>query len=217
MSSALINQASKTDPFWKGTRKNQALSFIDSIESTWKGHEAFALWLIQALKPRTTLDLGFDRALSTIAFTYKNKGDVFAIDWFDEGNYSEKSFALESAFRNVQSAIRMGISKNIHLIIGPFGDISKDWSRKIDLFHMDWIHTYTLASQNYETWKKFLKPDAVILVHDVEAYPSEVGRFFNQLPLPKLIFPHAQGLGIATSNLGLLASIEKEWGLKKLD
>ena len=162
------------------------------------------------LKPKTIVDLGFDRGLSTLAFAYRNTGHVFGIDWFDGVNYATKCFALDSAFRNISNAIRFHYAKNIHLIVGPFSDIAKKWVRKIDVLHIDWAHTYVLASRHYENWKQFLNPDSVILTHDVEVYPDETGRFFHELPMAyKLIFSHSQGLGIATNNEAVFKEIKK--------
>jgi len=192
-------------------RKDTALSFIDSIESTWKGHEPFAIWLVQRLKPKTIVDLGFDRGLSTIAFAYRNRGHVYGIDWFDAGNYASKCFALDSAFRNIANAIRFSYAKNIHLIVGPYRDVLKNWNRKIDVLHIDWVHTYNSAKQHYENWSCFLNPDGVILLHDVMAFPQETGRFFQELPLAKWIIPHAAGLGIASSNTALIEEIKKKF------
>lgn len=191
--------------------KDPALTFINAIESTWKGHESFIYWLVGFLKPKTVLDLGFDRGLSTLAFAYRNKGHVFAVDWFSDGNYASKCFALDSAFRNISNAIRFDYAKNIHLFVGPFREIAKSWNRKIDILHIDWAHTYALCKQHYNYWGQYLNEDAVILVHDVKAFPKETGRFFEELPLPKVCFPHAQGLGLATTRLDLIAEIKKRF------
>ena len=192
-------------------RTDRALHFIESIESTWKGHEPFAIWLVQKLHPKTIVDLGFDRGLSTLAFAYRNGGDVFGIDWFEEGNYALKSFALDSAFRNISSAIRFKFAKNIHLIIGPFSDVSKKWTRQIDILHIDWAHTYSSVKLHYTNWIPYLKPNGIILIHDVTAYPGETGRFFEELPLPKFLFPHSSGLGVLSENSSLIEEIRKEW------
>lgn len=192
-------------------RKDTALAFIDSIESTWKGHEEFAFWLVQYLKPKTIVDLGFDRGLSTIAFAYRNRGHVFGIDWFDDGNYATKCFALDSAFSNVSNAIRFHYVKNIHLIVGPFKEVSKNWNRKIDILHIDWSHSYQLTKQHYETWISFLNEGGVVLIHDIQSFPKETGRFFDELAMPKIAFSHAKGLGIASKNLALLAEIKKQF------
>jgi predicted O-methyltransferase YrrM len=190
-------------------QKCHALEFIDSIESTWKGHESFAMWLVHRIQPKVTVDLGFDRGLSTIAFAYKNKGHVYGIDWFEEGLYSEKCFALDAAFSNIADAIRFNYVKNIHLIIGPFKDVSKTWNKKIDLLHIDWAHSYGALSLHYENWKKYLRENSVLLIHDVVSHPTQVGRFFNELPYPKYLFPHANGLGVVSSDEILIEEIRQ--------
>jgi predicted O-methyltransferase YrrM len=189
---------------------DRALDFIDSIESTWKGHEQLAMWLVHRLRPKTILDLGFDRGLSTIAFAFRNRGHVFGIDWFEDGNYAAKSFALDSAFRNISYAIQLNYAKNIHLIIGPFSEASKGWRREIDILHIDWAHSYLAARQHYLNWAPYLKPDSVILMHDVTAHPEGAGRAFEELPYPKLILPHCNGLGIAASDENLLDEIRTQ-------
>lgn len=190
-----------------------ALDFIHSIDSTWKGHEKFALWLTQKLKPKTVVDLGFDRGLSTVAFGYKNVGHVFGIDWFyEEGSYAEKSFALDIAFRNISLGIRFNYVKNVHLIIGSYRDVLKNWNRKIDLLHIDWAHTYQAVKLQYDSWQRHLKDGAVILIHDIISHPNEVGRFFDELPFPKFLFPNDHGLGVVSSNPQIIKDIQAAWG-----
>ncbi len=194
-------------------RKDTALAFIKGIESTWKGHESFAFWLVERIRPKTVVDLGFDRGLSTLAFAYRNRGQVYGIDWFEEGNYASKSFALDSAFQNISDALRFHFAKNIHLIVGPFRDVSKTWKRKIDVLHIDWAHSYALAKQHYENWSRYLSFNGIILIHDVLQFPQETGRFFHELPHPKLIFPHANGLGVASYNEELMEEIKRTFQL----
>lgn len=193
-------------------RKDAALAFINSIESTWKGHEPFAFWIVQYLQPKTIVDLGFDRGLSTVSFAYRNSGHVFGIDWFDEGNYATKCFALDSAFRNISNAIRFHYAKNIHLIVGPFREIAKTWHRKIDILHIDWAHSYVSAKQHFDNWSRYLSPEGVVMIHDIIAYPNEAGRFFHELPMAyKFIFPHAQGMGVASNNEEIIEEIKKKF------
>lgn len=189
------------------------MAFLDSIESSWKGHERFAAWLVQRTNPKVVVDLGFDRGLSTLAFACRNRGHVFGIDWFEEGNYAVKSYALDSAFRNISDAIRFNYVKNIHLIIGPFSDVSKKWKRKIDILHINWAHTYLSVREQYKRWVPHMKSNGVILIHDVASHPTEVGKFFHELPLPKYLFPHAGGLGVASQDQDLIELIRDEWNL----
>ncbi len=163
---------------------------------------------MQHLRPKTILDLGFDRGLSTIVFAYKNKGQVFGVDWFDEGNYAVKSFALDSGFRHISNAIRFNYAKNIHLFVGPFKEIAKTWNKKIDLLHIDWAHSYASCKQHYENWSRYLTDDGVVLVHDVTTFPNETGRFFAELPFHKLILPNGHGMGIASNRVDLIEEIK---------
>ncbi len=190
-------------------RKTSAIAFMNSIESTWKGHESFAFWLVQKVKPKIIVDLGFDRGLSTIVFAFKNRGHVFGIDWFEEGSYAKKCFALDSAFRNISNALRFDYAKNIHLIVGPFQEIAKTWRRKIDILHIDCAHSYQMAKQHYDNWKPFLNKDGVVIFHDILAFPDGIGKFFRGLPLYKFAFPHAQGLGVACESALLIEEIKK--------
>lgn len=194
-----------------GSEHDRDMAFLDTIESTWKGHERFAAWLVQRLKPKTTVDLGFDRGLSTLAFACRNRGDVFGIDWFEEGNYAVKSYALDSAFRSISEAIRHNFAKNIHLIIGPFSDVSKKWKRKIDILHIDRAYTYQSVRKQYEMWIPYLKENGMILIHDVTSCPIEVGKFFNELDMPKIVFPHCGGLGVACHDQSMIELILNEW------
>lgn len=194
-------------------QKNAALDYMNTIESTWKGHESFIFWLVKHLRPKTVVDLGFDRGLSTIAFGYQNKGQVFGIDWFDEGNYVTKCFALDAAFRNISNALRFHYAKNIHLIVGPFQEIARTWHRKIDILHIDWAHTYQSVKQHYENWSRFLNKEGVVLIHDIAAYPNETGKFFHELPMHKFTFPYAHGLGVASTNESLIAEIKDRFSL----
>lgn len=204
-----VRCASPETKFRRQSFHDHALTFIDSIESTWKGHERFAMWLVHRLYPKTIVDIGFDRGLSTLAFAYRNRGQVFGIDWFEEGQYAEKSFALDTAFQNISNAIRYNYAKNIHLIIGPFSYVSKNWKRKIDILHIDWAHSYRSAREHFLNWSQFLKADSVILMHDVLAFPEGTGRAFEELPFPKLILPNTTGLGVACANTELLNEIRE--------
>ncbi len=183
--------------------------FIDSIQSTWKGNEGFAIWLVKRLKPKTIVDLGFDRGLSTIAFAYKSRGHVFGIDWFEEGNYAAKSLSFNSAFENISLAIRNNYAKNIHLTIAPFSHALKKWKKEIDILHIDWAHSYKTAIKQCQDWSPFLKPGSIILMHDVLSFPEGPGRAFQELPWPKIILKSGHGLGIASPDTNLLDEIKK--------
>ncbi len=192
-------------------RHTPAIQFIQSIDSSWKGHELFAIWVVKKIKPRIIVDLGFDTGLSTIAFAHRNPGHTYGIDWVGESNFPQKRTSMEKAFHNISSALRLKYVKNINLIIGPSYEISRQWDREIDLLHIDSSHSYDEIKKHYENWRPFLTNNAVILIHDVGAFPNETGRFFQELDLPKRLFAQGKGLGIATTNLSLQQEIADVW------
>lgn len=196
----------------RGLRSTPAIRFIQSIPSTWKGHELFAIWIVKKIRPKVVVDIGFDQGLSTIAFAHRNLGHTFGIDWIGDENILQKRTAMETAFHNISAAIRLNYVKNIHLIVGPIKEISQRWDRKIDLLHIDGAQKYEEIKEHYQHWKPFLTKDAVLLIHDVESLSKEVGKFFSELPLHKFLFLHNKGLGIATNNASLCQAIEAEWG-----
>jgi hypothetical protein len=100
--------------------------------------------------------------------------------------------------------------KNVHLIIGSYRDVLKNWNRKIDLLHIDGVRTYRAVKLQYDHWHPYLIEDGIFLLHGVALY-SEVGRFFAELPFPKFLFPNAHGLGVASLNASIIQDIEAAW------
>jgi len=169
------------------------------------------MWLVQKIHPHTIVDVGFDQALSILTFAYKNRGDVFGIDWFEEGEYAAKSFVLDSAFHNISEALRFEYARNIHLIIGPFYDVSQKWKRKIDILHIDKAYTYASVKKRYADWQRYLKAGGVVLLHGVLEYSAGPGRFFQEQQIPKLSLPGGYGLGVLSDNGALIEEIRANW------
>lgn len=195
-------------------RSTPAIQFIQSIPSTWKGYELFAIWIVKKLKPKITVDLGLDMGLSTISFAHGNRGHTFGIDWLSGSNFPRKRIAMECALHNILIAIRLRYVRNLHLIVGPVAEISQKWNREIDLLHIDGSQSYDEIKWQYDHWQPFLKKGTVILIHDVRALPNEVGKFFNELQLFKIVLPNGSGLGLATADKALCQEIETEWATR---
>jgi hypothetical protein len=96
---------------------------------------------------------------------------------------------------------------NVTFIKGKFNDVAKTWTKKIDILHIDGIHTYDHVKADYDAWKAFLNHDSIVLFHDTDAFP-EVNRFFNDCDLTfKMRFNHSAGLGVASNRREVLDKI----------
>jgi len=191
--------------------KGTVLDFLKkSVESPWKGHEDFVVWLVKALKPSVIVDLGVELGFSTFVLASPKIGKVYGIDSFKGDSFTtvsnpKKKFMAFSKMLNK----RFGID-NIEIIEGEFSEVAKDWKLPIDILHIDGSHLYKDVKRDFRDWSKFVKKDGVILFHDVYV-PQEkrfgVEKFFNEINLPKFRFLHSYGLGIVSKNENIIKNI----------
>lgn len=183
---------------------------LNNTPSAWLGHRDFAIWLVKELKPQVTVDLGVDYGHSTFIFGAPDIGKVYGIDCF--------SGDVHAGFRNTYEYVNN--IKNLHnfdnttFIQGYFDKVAETWTQKIDILHIDGLHTYDAVKYDYLTWCKFLKINSVILFHDVESFKDSVGKFFNELPLYKCQFDHSAGLGVASRNPEIIELIATTFSKK---
>jgi UDP-glucose 4-epimerase len=172
------------------------------------GHGSFAIDLVEKLKPEIVVDLGVDYGFSTFCFAYHNIGKVYGIDWFQGDE--------QAGFRNTladvigmyeQLKIAHGIN-NVEFIQSDFNEASKDWDDLIDILHIDGLHTIEAVKNDFETWIKFTHDDSIVLFHDTECFPNDVGRFFNSLDGYKFRVTGSCGLGIYTKSKTIASKIK---------
>lgn len=179
---------------------NNYLNHISRYPSAWVGHSTFAIELVKLFKPKIIVDLGVDYGFSTFCLAYPKIGKVYGIDWFQgdmHAGYRDTYSLVSQLYEDLR--IEYNID-NVELIKGDFNEIAKSWDKKIDLIHIDGLHTYEAVKNDYETWVKFCDEEAIILFHDVEEFP-DVERFFSELPKNyKLIRKGSCGLGLFTKS-----------------
>ena len=181
---------------------------INELRSAWKGHRDFANWLVNKLQPTTIVDLGVDYGFSLFCFAEPNIGRVYGIDSF-EGDIHAGSHT--DAYETVVNYIQENQYTNIELIKGFFDDVVVNWNKNIDILHIDGLHTYEAALNDYQQWSKFVPDNGIILMHDTVAFPAGVGRVYNEITLPKLNFPHSAGLGVVSKNEELINQIREKF------
>lgn len=167
----------------------------NQIASAWIGHFPFAYWLVQTLNPKVTVELGVDYGASLIALARYNKGHTYGIDWFQGDPQAGSRDTEASARRNIEQA---GLSDRVTIIKESFDDAAAKWTQPIDLIHVDGYHIFDVIKNDFDKWTPHLRSGGVLLFHDTESFPTEVGRFFDGLDWPKFKFTHSAGLGVAT-------------------
>lgn len=181
---------------------------IDEIPSGWNmdpkpGHRKFANWLVETVKPDVIVDLGVDLGYSTFSFAEVGIGHVYGIDSF-EGDEDVGPRNTESFVREFQKKYNI---QNLTLIKGYFEAVAKLWTKPVDILHIDGLHRFYAVKNDFDSWAKFLKPNSVILFHDICSFEG-VREFFNQLDMPKLWFRQSAGLGIACNDRDLLSRMQ---------
>lgn len=180
--------------------KNKYIEKILRFDSAWKGHGLLAMKLVETFKPKTIVDLGVDYGFSTFCFAYPQIGSVYGIDWFQGDEHAGFRDTLNDVDNLYQDLMKEFDISNIEFIKSDFNDAAKIWDKEIDILHIDGFHSYEAVKNDYETWIKFCKNDAIVLFHDIESFPETVGVFFNELTEYKLVHKGSAGLGILTKS-----------------
>lgn len=195
------------------------LTNLDDLPSTcWRGHQMFAEWIVNQLKPEVTVDLGVDYGCSTFSFAFPRIGKVYGIDNFVGDSftgYDKHDFKYQYVTMKRE---KLHLLDNIEFIRGDFNDVAKTWNKKIDILHIDGSHHYEDVKKDFETWSKFVNDGGVILMHDtcVENYEGNeygVKKFFDEIDLPKCTFTHSFGLGVVSKDEKLIEFIKKTFNL----
>lgn len=181
---------------------------LEDLLSAWVGHKDFAIWLVEYLKPKVTVDLGVDYGFSLFCLATPRIGTVYGIDSFEFDKHSgdhPDNYNVVMEFKEKHNF------DNVVIIKGWFGEIAKLWSKPIDILHIDGLHTYEAITEDWNNWAKFVDDNGVIIMHDVISFPNSIGKFFNEINLPKMFFVESAGLGIVTKNEELIKSISQNF------
>lgn len=173
--------------------------------SGWLGHEPFAFWLMDALRPRSYVELGVHFGTSYCAFCeavaslgletrctgidswqgdehaglYDGRRVLQDLAAYHDPLYSGFSRLLQSDFDGAAASIAPG---------------------SVDLLHIDGFHSYEAVRHDYETWKHTLSDRAVVLFHDTTVFERDFGvhQFWAEISAgrPHFSFAHGHGLGV---------------------
>lgn len=174
------------------------------VFSTWNDHVPFGYDIVEAIRPKTLVELGTYSGLSFFTFCQSMMennidGTAYAIDtWEGEahtGEYGEDIYQLVD--RHARDLYR-GIS---YLMRMRFNEAAPQFDTdSIDLLHIDGLHTYDAVKEDFETWYPKVSPGGIILFHDIEARMNDFGvrHYWQELQdnYQTFSFRHGFGLGV---------------------
>ena len=174
----------------------------------WMGHLPFAKFIIETLRPSVFVELGTHTGNSYFAFCQSAaecglECSFYAVDTWKGDSHAE--FYDDSVFEMVQvhnAAHYAGFSTlkrmTFDQALNDFPDAGPNAG--IDLLHIDGFHSYEAVSHDFYTWVPKVKPDGVVLFHDICEKSRDFGvwRFWEELKqkYPSMEFHHSHGLGV---------------------
>lgn len=139
-------------------------------------------WLYNAVlnlpNDAVIVEIGSFLGRSTTAMAYACRGtnrQIYAVDTF-KGNASdfvkgqnnvswEGDDYLETFRKNLRNN---GLLEHVVPLQGLSGDIGKEWDRTIDFLFIDGSHVYEDVVNDFELFSPWVKPGALIALHDVQ-------------------------------------------------
>ena len=172
--------------------------------SAWLGHAPFAFWLVDALRPRSIVELGTHFGFSYFVFCEAAvrlglDTRAFALDtWKGDdqaGIYGEEVFDSVQAINNAQ------YSSFSTLLRGYFDDsLAAIPDGSVDLLHIDGRHGLDDVTHDFEAWLPKLSNRGVVILHDIAEHQEGFGvwQFWETVTsrYPSFEFNHSHGLGV---------------------
>jgi hypothetical protein len=175
------------------------------VQSAWIGHIPFAFWIIDALRPRSVVELGTYNGCSYSAFLQAisvlgSSASCYAVDtWKGDahaGYYGEEVYQDLLAYHDARYG---GFSRLLRMSFDEALTYFSDGS--IDLLHIDGLHTYEAVSHDLRTWLPKASKRGLILMHDINVRERGFGvwRAWEEVSAkyPSFAFLHCHGLGVA--------------------
>jgi Methyltransferase domain len=175
------------------------------VFSTWVDHLPFAYDLVEAIRPKTVVELGVYNGLSFFTFCQAMvendiDGVAYAVDCW-EGDEHTDAYD-DSIYQDVQQHAREHYRGIAYLMKMYFQEALRHFDdESIDLLHIDGLHTYEAVKEDFESWYPKVRPGGIVLFHDVMARLKDFGawKYFEELQrdYPEVFrFNHGFGLGV---------------------
>ena len=174
------------------------------VTSAWLEHAPFAFWLVDAVRPRSVVELGTHHGFSCFVFAEAVKrlgldADIQALDtWAGD---DQAGFYGEEVYASVRAIVESDYPGRVHLLRGWFADSRPAiGDGTVDLLHIDGRHGYDDVREDFEEWIPVVRDGGIVLFHDIEERENGFGvwRLWEELAAehPSFAFTHGHGLGI---------------------
>ena len=174
------------------------------LHSAWLEHGPFAFWLVDAIRPRTIVELGTHNGYSFFAFcqAVESLGIQCSCHAVDTWQGDEHAGFYDNEIYEGVSSIQQKYYANIATLIrAKFEDARAYFADgSVDLLHIDGRHSYEDVLTDYVSWLPKLSPSAIVLFHDTNVRERNFGvwKLWSELKekFPSFEFIHGNGLGV---------------------
>ncbi len=184
------------ESFWFPVRSGE--------RSGWTEHAPFAFWLTKAHRPRVFVELGTHTGYSYLAVCQAVKAlslntRCYAVDTW-QGDEHAGFYGLD-IYEELKAYANAHYAEFSRLVRSTFEEAQSHFEDgSIDLLHIDGAHRYEDVKADFESWKRKLAPNAIVLFHDINVRERNFGvfKYWDEIKSgrPSFEFWHGHGLGV---------------------
>lgn len=189
-------ESKKTD--WNTIELSQ---FMELRESAWFGLGSIAFEIVRHFKPKVIVELGTHMGFSALVMALALKknginGKVYAVDTWEgdehAGFYS--NLVYETLKRRIHETC---LENHLELVKDTFANARSNFD-KVDILHIDGLHTYKAAQNDFLTYKEKLSLGSLVMFHDVNTHFKEMRKLWTALQwrYETCLIPYSHGLGL---------------------